>query len=453
MKQPPPTIVRIESIAHGGDGVASTPAGKRLFVPGTVPGDRVEVETVERRAQHDRGRVLRVLEAGPARVEPRCVHADRCGGCQLQQLAYEGQLAAKEEAFYDALARLGGWPRERIPDARPIVPSPQPFGYRIRCRLAVQGDELGYLGRRSHELVPLQACHLLVPALEALALRLRDALRERPIRHLAAVELCVGDDGRGAACLEPRPGAPSSWARRAGQLLEVEGLHGVVALAPRVRERQRRTGPPGRAGQPPTIFGEPVVSREAPWAPGVRLLGRPDVFAQANAAANEALVAVAVEGLDAREGDEVLELFCGAGNFTFALATRGARVTAVEMEGASIDLARRAHLAAGGEGRVRFISGDAGRVAEGFAQEGRRFDRLLLDPPRAGARGVLEAVAALGPRRIAYVSCDPATLARDLRILSEAGYRPRLACPVDMFPQTYHVEGVVVLEREGGAAR
>lgn len=450
--------VRIESISAEGEGVGTSPSGKRIFVPLTAAEDLVEVEVMESRPSFDRGKVLQLLEPGPDRVEPRCVHAARCGGCQLQQVSAEGQLRAKEEAFYRALSRLGGLSREDIADARGIVASPRPFRYRIRCRLRVDVRSLGYLGRRTHSLEPLKECHLLVPELEALALRIRDHLREEPMRHLAVVELCVGDDGAGAASLQPTDDAPSTWCRLAGELLRVDGLRGVVALAPLAAAPRGRLLP-GSRRPAPALFGDPVVARDAPLAPGVRLLGRPDVFAQANAAANEALVSMAVGVLGIRKGDEVLELFCGAGNFTFALAAMGARVTAVEMEGASIDLARRAFatpsasaLVGSAGGGIRFISGDAARVVEGFAQEGRRFDLVLLDPPRAGALGLMAPLGRLGPRRIAYVSCDPATLARDARALRSVGYEPTFACPADMFPQTHHVEGVVVFEQTRGSS-
>ncbi len=142
----------------------------------------------------------------------------------------------------------------------------------------------------------------------------------------------------------------------------------------------------------------------------------------------------------------MLELYCGAGNFTFALAAAAAHVTAIEAAGPSLELCRRAAAAAKVE-NVRLLAGDAAALAGGLAQEGRRFDLALLDPPRAGAKGLARTLADLGPRRIAYVSCDPATLARDVKALVAAGYRVRRTRPVDMFPQTYHLEAVVTLER------
>ena len=441
--------VRIDSLAHGGDGVATLPSGRRVFVPGAAPGDRVEIGEVEERGQHARAKLLKILEPSPQRVAPPCPHAERCGGCQLQHLSIEAQRSAKEEAFYAALERIGGLSRAEIRDARPIVASPGSFGYRIRCRLHVRGGRVGYLRRGSHELEAISACGLLAPALERLALEVAAAIGRRPIPGLLDVDVCIGGDGAGAIALHPDPRAPAGWGDKAPKILDgIEGLQGIVVLPPPAppAAKGRRAPPPGLGGPAPKIFGDPVVAREAPLAPGVSLLGRPDVFAQANAAGNEALVRAAIEGLGLAGGEQVLELFCGAGNFTFALAARSAHVTAVELEGASLDLARRAAAQARVEG-VRFVAGDAAKVVAGFAAEGRRFDACLLDPPRAGARGVVELLGRLEPARIAYVSCDPATLARDLGALRAAGYEARIAVPVDMFPQTFHVEGVVILER------
>ncbi|HWV39272.1 MAG TPA: TRAM domain-containing protein [Vulgatibacter sp.] len=482
--------IRIETIAHGGDGVGAAADGKRIFVPLTAPGDRVEVRVVDDRGRHARAEVVRLVKPGPERVEPGCPHVGACGGCQLQHLSAKAQLEAKEASFYEALARVGDLPRASIDAARPIVPSPAPLRYRIRCKLEVRGRTAGYLRRRSGQIVAVEGCSLLEPPLEALALRVIAALRERPIAHLASVDLCVGGDGAGAAYLEPAAGAPPGWEARAGDLLRIEGMRGVIA-APGAARGKGRAAPPGQRPAP-RIFGDPVVARDAPGAPGMRLLSRPDVFAQANAAANEALVAEAVEALDIAPGDEVLELFCGSGNFTFAIAARGARVTAVEAEGAALSLARlaleedrrrrgrgergepagrkagsarglgaeapqrpdggdqrRAPESMPSAGSIRFVGGDASLVAAGFAAEGRRFDRVLLDPPRAGAKGLAPILARLSPARIVYVSCDPPTLARDAKALLASGYRPILARPVDMFPQTFHVEGLLAFERTG----
>jgi 23S rRNA (uracil1939-C5)-methyltransferase len=200
----------------------------------------------------------------------------------------------------------------------------------------------------------------------------------------------------------------------------------------------------------PELLGNPVLRAPAPLAPEVPLYGRPDAFAQANAEGTAGLVGEAVALLGARPTDRALELYCGNGNFTFALAKRCAQVVAVESGRVSLELARRsareAHLS-----NVRFIEGDSRKMTEGLIAEGQRFDVLLADPPRAGARGIGGWARKLGVRTVVYVACDPASLSRDAAELSASGYGPRTLRVVDMFPQTRHVEAVMSFTRAEGA--
>lgn len=441
-----PIVVEIDAIAHGGDGIGTLPDGKKVFVPDSAPGDRVELEGIEDRGQHARARIAAIREASPLRVSPPCPHVDRCGGCHLQHLKDEAQRAIREKGFFEILERIGGVSREGIPEARSIVASPSTLRYRIRCRLHVRKGRVGYARRGSHEIEPFEGCSLLVPPLEALAISVVRLLHDKPLAGLAEIDLCVGEDGLGAMALHPGPGAPQNFGDRADRHFQsIDGLKGIVVIPPPAPLPKGRKMPPGGNRPVPKIFGDPVVERQAPLAHGVRLLGRPDAFAQAHGEANELLVREAIEGLSVEPSDEVLELYGGAGNFTFALSERAARVTVVEEAGVSLELARKAAGEAGVD-NVRFIAGDAGAVVRDWVGQGRTVDRILLDPPRAGARGLAEGLARLEPRRIAYVSCDPATLARDLAAFRDHGYVPAMAVPVDMFPQTAHVEGVVILE-------
>ncbi len=431
--EPSPLSVRIDSLAYGGDGVGTLPGGKRVFVPGTAPGDLVELEVVSERARHAHARLVRLLEAGPPRVRPACPHAGRCGGCQLQHLAPEAQRRAKEEAFWAGLARLGGVERDAVPRPHAIVPSPEDLHYRCRCSLQVRRRELGFFARRSRELVPLETCPLLEPPLEALARATAEALRTRRIQGLRAVDLCVGADGHGAAALRlDRP--PARGTRRAAEALlaAVPALHGAVLAG---------------EGGPVIVLGDPVVLRPAPAAPGLTLRGRPDVFAQANAGATPGLAARARDLLRIEPGSRVLELHAGAGTLSLALAAAGARLTAVETSPEALSLLGASAREAGLSGRVVAVEGDAVSVCRGLAAEGRRFERALLDPPRTGERTLPAALAELGVERVVYVSCDPTTLARDVAAFVRLGYAVTDAGPLDLFPQTYHLEGLVALQR------
>jgi 23S rRNA (uracil1939-C5)-methyltransferase len=431
----PTALVRIDALAHGGEGLGVLPSGKKVFVPLVAPGDLVEVEVTREKAQFARGRAVRVVEPGAARRAALCRHATECGGCQLQQVTDEAQRHAKEEAFYSSLERLGGVARPAIADARPIVASPAALGYRARCRLRVAGREVGFCGWRSSAVVPLEECPVLAPALERVVLALAQALAERPIAGARDLHVCVGEDDDAAAALFLESAAGPAAARARELVAAVPGLRGLLVF--------------GRGG-PPVSVGDPVLTAEAPLAPGVRLHLRPDLFAQANPAANELLVGLVLELLAPSPHDVVLDLYAGAGNFTFALARRSDRAIAVEESAESLALARRSIADVSPPeraGRIRLVPGDAVAACERLEREGTRVALALMDPPRVGAKETPAALARLEPRQVVYVSCDPATLARDLRAFRACGYRAIAAVPLDMFPQTYHVEGVVLLER------
>jgi 23S rRNA (uracil1939-C5)-methyltransferase len=434
--------LQIEDLAPGGEGIGHAD-GRAIFVAFTAPGDRVVVEV----APGDgvtHGELVEVLEAGPERRPPACPHfgptGDRCGGCEWLHASAQAQLAAKGRALRETLRKIG-----RLEPGSyawgGVVPSPAPLHYRSRAKFHLDrgAGRLVFFRRRSHEPVPLVACHLLAPGLE----RLRAALGPAVL----------------AAGLSPRE-VSVEWS-------ELEGRGAALLALPAAGERERRKGEallaalPGLAGLVlqapeggPLLVGQPALRHER--APGRPAAGtcrsRPDVFQQANRGANALLVEAALAELEP-DGEEVLELFCGAGNFTGPLAARARGVAAVESQGPALELAR-ADL---GGGNVRFFAGDALAVARAFARErgpsARRFSRALLDPPRDGARGIGQVLRELGVTRAVYVSCDVATLARDLRGCVEAGFRIEQVRAFDLFPQTHHVEGLALLVDAAGAAK
>jgi 23S rRNA (uracil1939-C5)-methyltransferase len=435
----------IEDLAPGGEGVARSGA-RTVFVPFTAPGDRAVVE-VPGGDGPAHATLVAITSPGAARVEPPCVHfgpapphpdplpADReCGGCEWLHVRYEAQLATKVRGLRDTLRRIG----RLDPDAcglRPILPSPSPLRYRARAKFHLDraSGRLAFFRRRSHAPVPLAECHLLAPALDRLRASVGPAL---VAARLAPSEVALewsDDEGRGSALLLVEPTA-AARDRAAALLAAVPGLAGVVLRG---------------AGGATAVVGDPVLRlARAPGRPEAgRQRSRPDVFQQANRGANALLVAAALELLRP-DGADVLELHCGAGNFTAPLAARARSVAAVEAQGPALDLARED---LGGASHVRFFAGDALKLAGAFARErgpaARRFGAVLLDPPREGAKGIGPALRELGAPRAVYVSCDPATLARDVRACVEAGFRVAAVQPVDMFPQTHHVEAAVLLER------
>jgi 23S rRNA (uracil1939-C5)-methyltransferase len=388
--------LRIDSLAAGGEGVGRAADGLVVFVPHTAPGDRVRVRLgappAGRRRRHARGALLALLEAGPGRVEAPCPAFGECGGCAWQHVAYPAQLAAKARILRDALARIGGLPLSALP---PITPSPQPYGYRARARLRSAGGRVGYRRRGSHQLCAVTRCPVLLP-------RLEQKLAELACGNLpdGQWELAAGRDGvraapvyarEGAARPAPEPGCPS-------ERLELE------------------------------VAGE-------------RIGFSAGVFAQSNALLLEALCQGVLA--QAGRGGLALELFAGAGLFTLPLARRFERVVAVEGNAlAAADLRR--NLARAGCDNVEVRA----EPVEELRPDELAADVVVLDPPRAGvARALAETLARVAPR-VVYLSCDPATLARDLGRLVAGGLALRRVEAFDLFPQTPHVEALAVLERE-----
>ncbi len=432
----------IVDLAPGGEGTASD-GGRPVFVPFSAPGDRADVDVPGGEgAAH--GSLLRVLDAGPGRVAPPCPHfgpafggeSDRlCGGCEWLHLEYSLQLRQKERALAETLRRIARLAPGSYP-MRAAVASPESLRYRSRAKFHLDRESarLVFFRRRSHEPVRLSACHLLVPGLDALREAVGPALSLARLWPREVALEWSPHQAAGAALLR-FPEVGEGVRRRAEAFLaSVPALAGVVLEG----------DGDGRAKPPPVLVGNPVVMQErVPGEPARGLArSRPDVFQQANRSANARLVEVALELLRP-DREDVLELFCGSGNLTGPLSERARAVWAVEAQGPALELAR-ADL---GERGVRFFAGDALALGGAFARERRRFGAVLLDPPREGMRGLGPLLRDLAAPRAVYVSCDPATFARDLKGAADAGYRVAAVVPVDMFPQTHHVECIGLLER------
>jgi 23S rRNA (uracil1939-C5)-methyltransferase len=414
------SVVRIEKLVHGGEGLARDADGA-LFVPLVAPGDLVRIRVEPVRGGARRAALLELLEPGPDRIAPPCPHVGDCGGCDRQHVAQAAQEAAKQEAVADALRRIGG-----LGDAslRPLVPSPRATRYRRRIRVQPVKDGWGYSERHGHRAVRVAGCLLAEEAVEALANRFMGPLKKAGLPPIASVGIDA-TGGRGAVHVALQDAAgPLVQARASRLLTQVEGLQGLVL-----------SGPDGK----PALVGDPVlIDREHH---GLRV--RPDLFAQANRLGARRLadhVAATVA-----PGARVLELFAGAGTLTLPLAQRAGSLVATEGEGPSLTLLRAALGELGREARL--IGGPAKTVVDGLAAERAAFDHVVLDPPRAGAKESLDGLVKLAPGRITYVSCDPATFARDAKRLVHEGWSLEETVPFDLFPQTHHVELVATFAR------
>jgi 23S rRNA (uracil1939-C5)-methyltransferase len=398
--------LRIESLVHGGEGLARH-EGRVVFVRGGVPGDLVEAELQGGEGRFERARALRVVERGADHVEAPCPIVDRCGGCPLQQVDYRAQLAAKEALTADALERIGGFAPGSY-QLLPMTPSAKQFRYRRRALLhRGAGGAWGFRGEQG--VVPVEECLLFEEPLQKLA----DALRGRELPGVVDLALDTGASGEGAIDLRTERGPSHALRKRARDLLGI--VRGVTLAS--------------------EVLGDPVLVDRYE---GFRLRSRPDVFSQANRSMVPALQQAALEALGEGARGRVLELFCGSGTLTLPLLARAQSVVGVESAGPALQLLRRsADEMPGGSTRLRLVAGDAAEVLRGLTFA---FDAALLDPPRTGAADAVRALARLHIPRVAYVSCDAPTLARDAKVLRQAGYELLSAHPLDLFPHTAHFE-------------
>jgi 23S rRNA (uracil1939-C5)-methyltransferase len=418
-----PTIraqVSIDRLSKSGQGVGAY-QGRSVFVDGALPREQVLVE-LEEIGKVLRGRLLEVISSSPSRRAPGCELSDRCGGCDWLHLDEAAQREAKLEIVLSALEHLAGIARTEV-EVLPTSACQRQMGYRRRAVMHLRDGQLCLFGRRSHDSVSIRSCPALVPQLSDLPGLLGPKLSKLE-RDAQAVHLLASEEAASFAVLLSGPVRPVHLeiCERAVRELRLQG----AVLVPQ--------------DGPARIIGDPSLP-EAPDSELALLRMRPDLFAQANVEGNAALRRSVSEILGARPGERILELYCGNGNLTFAIAAAGAEVVAVESSGASLELARRSGGSAGG--RVRFIQGEANRVCEGLVGEGLSFDALVADPPRSGAPRIGGFAQRLDCSRVVYASCDPAALARDAQNLRACGFIPRSLQLIDMFPQTRHAEAVM----------
>jgi 23S rRNA (uracil1939-C5)-methyltransferase len=406
-----------------------------LFVEGALPGELVDVRVTGIQARMAEARVESVRVAAEERASPPCPHYELCGGCQWQHIQADEQLAMKERAVTEQLARWAKLSPEQL-----LAPITSPHeGYRSRARLGVWYEKdgsvtLGFRRRRSRELTAVDQCLVLEPALQSLLDPVRECLaamaHRRAITH---VELLLSDEGAAAVLRHVKPLTESElhvWRRlelEQGCPLWLDPGDGIL------------TDLSGQASDPRLSYSLPEF--------GLNLAFHPRDFTQVNRRVNRQMVRQAVELLQLNAGDRVVDLFCGIGNFTLALAGHCEQVIGVEAVESMVARGRENAIRHGAD-NAHFEAADLARLSS--AQLRRRCGKvsaLLLDPPREGAREILAGVGQLAPERLVYVSCNPATLARDAGLLAEHGYRLQSLGVLDMFPHTAHVESMALFER------
>lgn len=403
------------TFTYGGDTLGRLPDGRAVFVPFVLPGERARIRLVEDKRNFARGEVVELLQPSPDRITPRCVHFARCGGCHYQHLPIQRQLEVKQSVLRDQLTRIAGIAE---PPVRPIQPSPLAWNYRnvLQFHLSAEG-KLGFQAAGGAGVMPVQECHL---PLEAIA-QVWPQLDLEPVPGLERVALRAGAEDDLMLVLE-------SQELQAPELSVEELPLSVVHLGP--------AGPLVLAGSDALLM---------------QVMGRvfrvsAASFFQVNLPVAEAMLQHVLSLLPETPGQTILDLYCGVGLFSAFLAPRAARLIGVELsESACNDFAANLDEF----DNVELYQGAAGDVLPGLKL---RPDAVVVDPPRAGLeKPALDALLTLRSPRLVYVSCDPSTLARDIKRLLAGGYRLTQATPFDMFPQTYHMETIALLEWEGGA--
>ena len=442
--------VTIDDLAFGGEGVGRL-EGYVMFVRGGLPGDRVRVHVTETRARYGRGVIDEVLTRAPHRVDPPCPYFGRCGGCRLQHLAYEAQLAFKAKQVRDCLERLGDLAGFEL---RPILPAPDSYGYRNKMEFTVaesNGEPIVGLHEadRYDAVLDIERCLLQSETM--------NTLLDETRRQARARRLPVWDGATEQGLLRfvsLREG------RRTG-----EAMVNIVAASPDL-ERLIPVAEALKAREPATASVVlNVNAKKASVAIGTEehvLLGREHIteslgglafqvsansFFQTNTAQAERLFALVVQACACEGHETIFDLYSGTGAISLLIARRCRRVYGIEVAPAAVaDAVRNAR--ANGIDNCTFLAGEVRHVLPALIAEGVRADTVIADPPRAGFHPTaLGPLAALAPARIVYVSCNPSTLARDVGDLVRRGYRLEWVQPVDMFPQTPHIEAVARLRR------
>ncbi|MBN1317992.1 MAG: class I SAM-dependent RNA methyltransferase [Anaerolineales bacterium] len=404
--------LELTAMAHGGTALGRDEDGRVVFVPGGIPGEKVRVRPVLVKERHAYAELLEVIERSPYRVEPHCPHYGVCGGCHFQHIDYPAQLQFKTEVVRDQLGRVGHF---IDPPVEPALPSPVQWRYRNSVNFSPTADgKLGFWSPTEEQVVPIDECHIIEAGLQTLY---REMDLELP--GLLRVTLRIGADGDLLVVFETEDVEPPE--------LATDLTVSAAILLP--------------TGEAANLIGENVLYERCAGREWRVSAGS---FFQVNRASAENLVRLVLEMANLHGTESVLELYSGVGLFTASLSAGSSGVVGIEE---NPDAVGDAALNLDDTENVSLYQGAVEQILPELSD--RSFDVVVLDPPRGGVEpAVVDALIEIGAPRIVYVSCDPATFARDAKRLARGGYRLMTVRPVDMFPQTYHVETVSLLSME-----
>ncbi len=420
--------VSIEKLDHLGAGIAYLNK-KPVFIEGALSGEEVLIQLTESKSKFARGKLIKILKPSSQRIDAFCPHYAQCGGCDLQHLSLEAQTQHKQQALSQLMSKFAGQQLELSP---PVTGCDK--GYRRRARISVMWDKkarelkFGFRRKQSKDIVTVTDCAVLDPSLNKLLHELKGLLAQfKKPEQLGHVELVKGDN---TSVLVLRHLSPLADKDLTALEKFAENHQLTLYVMPAANELNK-------------LIGEQACYQEV----GVTIPFLPSNFIQVNQQVNEKMVAQAIEWLDVKSGDRVLDLFCGLGNFSLPLAKLSKLVVGIEGVQEMVDIAKtNAQLNNIDNAEFYQANLEEELVNQNWAKE--KFNRVLLDPARAGAAGIVEQLASFGAERIVYVSCNPATLARDSQSLLEQGYQLQKLGMLDMFPHTSHLESMALFVKQ-----
>jgi len=413
--------MEIERIAFGGAGIAKKD-GKVFFVRGGLPKDVLEINIIKDKGNYAEAVIAEIIKPSPDRIEPNCPVFNLCGGCQLQNLNYPAQLREKEYILKETLGRLGGLYDVAI---EPIVPSPKEFGFRNKVTLSTwfyKGKwHVGYNQKGSNRKVAIDSCPISTDIVDKTIKRISEVLSSLGDPYYPLEKIHISSNGfKSQITLVPRHS-------RRGDLLKTLLKH---------LRRHQETENVSINGSGETGFEFSIL--------GNKFLTTPSAFTQVNSEINELMIKTVLDWAELTQEQTVLDLYSGIGNFSIPLALGASEVLAVEISNNSVKLARKS-AQVNSVNNLVFQNAASEHAVEVLNKDEEKFDLIVLDPPREGAKEIIDGLVGLSPAKIIYISCDPATLSRDLKRLDELGYKVVKVRPFDMFPQTFHIESITML--------
>ncbi|KAB0669846.1 class I SAM-dependent RNA methyltransferase [Oryzomonas sagensis] len=432
-------VAIIDKLAFGGNGVCRID-GKVCFVPLSCPGDEVRLTVIAEKRSYVTARIAELVTPSPLRVAPPCPLFGTCGGCSWQHIAYSQQLAAKRSIHAETLWRGGRVEGERVGEA---VASPLEYGYRNRVQFKLHagaaGLKIGFFRNATHVVDDAaQGCPIAAPAINEALSSLRSVLASfAEVSAIPQINIECGD--RETVATINYIGNNHDAVIRFFQ----RHFHELIPLTGLFLQTGRKSSLQRVCGDGYLAYAMPAA---APDSPPTTLTFRPGGFSQVNSPQNRAVLELVRRMAAFRGHEQLLDLYCGNGNFSLPLAGGVASVTGVEGYGDSIATAQD-NCRLNGVSNAEYVCADAAEGVARFAAAGRRFDTVILDPPRSGAAAAITGLSRLKPDTIIYISCDSSTLARDCGLLAGQGYHVAESVPLDMFPQTFHLESVTLLHR------